>query len=115
MASKSPQTSASQKPAKGRTGNNTEDFLGLWQAVAKIVRPRAVVWFADLAAYLMLWTSVLVARVIRVGMLTIGVDSEVITVEAFIEKWVAIATFAAFFITVIRKAIHDLKNTETSK
>ncbi len=65
------------------------------------LRPDALSKMVEIGRYLILWTIVLVAHIVRVAMAVAGVDSEVVKVVAWMEKWVFFASFADLFVRIL--------------
>ena len=78
--------------------------LGFLASIKKRLRPRAIAEAVDTGHYLLLWTGVLIAHVVKVIMASAGVDPDVIRYVSWMEKWFWIGSFANFF---WRMALHQ--------
>lgn len=72
-----------------------------WTEVRKKLRPHALSWVIDFGQYLMLWATVAGAHVVRVVMSGIGLDQDFVEIIARLEKWVFLASFGSFFISIL--------------
>lgn len=77
------------------------DDAGFWHVVWQRLRPYALSQIVDFGQYTILWTTVLGAHVMRLFMATVSVEPEIIAPVAWLEKWVFIASFLAFFARVL--------------
>jgi hypothetical protein len=76
---------------------------GFFREAWKRLRPNALAATIDVGEYVVLWAGLIVAHVVKFTAATAGVDSDVVQRVSFMEKWVWIASFAAFFWrTVVR-------------
>jgi hypothetical protein len=80
-------------------------FVEAWEKI----RPNALAQFVDLGGYLILWTGVFGAHLVKLGAAAIGIDSEFILVISFMERWVLVATFAAFFVSGLFRIIVGMR------
>jgi len=68
-----------------------------WAEAWKKLRTRALDTVIEAALYLRIWALVLLAHIARVVMAAAGVEPELVSFVAWMEKWVFIASFASFF------------------
>ena len=74
---------------------------GFFATIWKRLRPHALAGAVEFGQYLILWTGVLGVHFVKVLAAVSGVEPEIIQPVSFMEKWVWIASFAAFFWRVI--------------
>ncbi len=70
--------------------------------------PTALSQFVDFGEYVFTWAGILGAHFVKFIAAAVGFDPEVIKFVSFIEKWVWIATFAAFFVRILIRLGHSL-------
>jgi len=68
-----------------------------WAEAQKKLRPHALSAVIEFGQYLILWTSVAGAHIVRIITALIGIDPDILVWVAWIEKWTIIASFASFF------------------
>jgi hypothetical protein len=65
--------------------------------VGQRLRPHALAGAVETGEYVILWTRVFIVHLVKIIAAFVGLDPDIIRVVSFMEKWVWIATFAAFF------------------
>ncbi len=75
--------------------------IGFFREAWKRLRSRALAAAVDTGEYVILWASLVVAHIVKVICAAAGVDLGIIDAVSLMEKWVWIASFAAFFWRVI--------------
>lgn len=76
----------------------TLDFL---PEIGKKLRPQAIAVAVDTGQYIILWVGILIAQLVKILIALTAIDPDVIRAVSFMEKWVWIASFAAFFIRTL--------------
>ena len=89
-----------------------ENQTGFRMTVWKKLRPQAIGAAVEFGDYLIIWIGVLAAHFIKVMGALCGVEPEIIKVVSFIEKWVWIATFAAYFWRVLTRVIRGVRGSK---
>jgi hypothetical protein len=69
----------------------------------------AVAVAVDFGNYLLIWAGVFGAHLVKLLAATLNVDPDVISFVAFLEKWVWIASFGAYFWRVVLRLGRALK------
>jgi hypothetical protein len=81
----------------GSMTDNAAFFEVLW----KRLRPHALSAAVEFGQYLFLWAGVLGVHFIKIIAQAAGVESDIIDPVSFMERWMWIASFAAFFWRVL--------------
>jgi hypothetical protein len=72
-------------------------FAEAWSKLRKDALSAVV----DLGRYLRLWAGVFISHLVVLGMSAAGVEPMIISVVSFMERWVWIASFISFFLSVL--------------
>jgi hypothetical protein len=82
---------------------------GFFPTVWLDLRPHAVSAAVDFGRYVIVWSGVLIAQVVKVIAAASGVELQIIETISFMERWVWIATFAAFFWRILIRLWRSLQ------
>jgi len=74
---------------------------GFFGAVWKQLYPHVLSGLVEFGHYAILWIGVSAVHFVRIIATAFGVDPEIMRPVSFMERWVWIATFAAFFFRVL--------------
>lgn len=86
--------------------NHSEFWRAVWlqnRPRAQALATEAIAQLIDFSWYLALWVWVLGAHLVRLFFAKIGLDPEIVSDVAFMERWTFIASFASFFILVFMR------------
>jgi hypothetical protein len=89
-----------KKVENSRNATKEGSVLG---TVRRQLRPDVIAAMVDFGRFVILWTGVFGAHLTKVIAAVSGIDPEFIQVVSFMERWVWVASFAAFFWRVLVK------------
>ena len=87
------------------TANKREFWTAAWQGF----RPDALAAAIDFGRYLVLWATVLGAHIVRSVMSIFGIEPELISVVTWIERYVFLSSFGAFFFRFLLRLYHNVR------
>lgn len=88
------------------------DTRSFWATIWHKLRSTAIATGVELGEYLLLWLGIIVAHFVERLMGAIGVDPELVSVIALLEKGVFLSTFLSFFWRILIRAYHSARKSD---